>query len=168
MPVQVYPAGESPFLVQGSGVQATKDTPGGVVTAAQLSAGGTQPDTIVIGVASEAFDNLGGGSNDLVANEAGVIDLEDDADNKTHWAYNAVAKVRMDNAAPVRHRVLSKSAAFAATAQPETGFQDLLWAAPGSIDRTVLNVVGNTGATFLRCSGAMVLWRKDAHGVWRL
>lgn len=158
MPVQQYPPNETPSLVQGSGVQATKDTPGGVVTAAQLSAGATQPDTIVIGIASEAFDNLGGGSNDLVGAESAVIDLHDDQDDKAHFGHNSVAKVRMDNAAPVRHRILSNSAAYYATSQPETGFQDLVRAAPNTIDRTILNVVGNPGATFARVSGDMALW----------
>lgn len=159
MTTQTYPPAESPALVQGSGVQATKTTAGGVVTAAQLSAGATQPDTIVIGVASEAFDNRGGGGNDLVGSEAGVIDLDDDNDAKVKWGYNAVAKVRMDNAAPVRHRVLGRSAAFVATSQPETGFEYLLQAAPNTIDRALINAPGNPGVALGKISGDMVLWR---------
>lgn len=159
MTIENYPPAESKELVQGSGVGAVKTTDGGVVTAAQLSAGATGDGAIVIGVASEAFDHAGGGAAALVGAESAVIDLDDDEDAKPHFGHNAVAKVRMDNALPVRHRILGDSAAYFASAQPETGFQDLIRAQPGSIDRTILQIAGNPGATFARLSGDMVLWR---------
>ncbi len=168
MTIEVVAPLEVPGLTQGSGVQATRTQDGGVVTAAQHSAGATGKDTIVIGEAAEAFDNVGGGANDLVGAESAVIDLDDDHDSKAHFGHNAVAKVRMDNAAPVRHRVLNDSAAYYASAQPETGFQDLLRAGPGSIDRTLLNVAGNPGVALAKLSGDMVEWRRGADGINRL
>lgn len=158
----------SPALVQGFGVQATKTDAGGVVTAAQLSAGATAPGVLVIAAASEAFDNVGGGANPLVGNEAAVVDLDDDNDDKPHFGYDAVAKVRMDTAAPVRHRVLANSAAFRASSQPETGFQHLLRAEPGTIDQALIFAAGNPGVALGKISGDMVLWRPDAQGVNRL
>lgn len=157
----------TPGLVQGTGIVATQGD-GGVATAAQLVAVGEGQGGTIIGVASEAFDAEGGGANALVGAESAVIDRDDDYDTMPHYGHNSVAKVRMDNDAPVRHRVLGNSAAYFASSQPETGFQDLMRAQPGSIDRHILNVAGNPGATLGRFSGDMVLWRRDGAGVNKL
>lgn len=159
--IATQPPTDSPALVQGSGVETTKTTDGGVVTAAQLSAGATGSGTIVIGVASEAFDNVGGGADDLVGAESAVIDLDDDCDTKAHFGHNVVAKVRMDDASPVSRRILHNSAGYYVSAQPETGFESALRVAPGAVSSALIDAPGNPGAVLARLSGDMVEWHKD-------
>lgn len=164
--IDEYGQVEKPELVQGSGVGALKTGDGGVVTAAQLSAGATGKDSIVIGVASEAFDHAGGGAAALVGAESAVIDLDDDDDRKPHYGHNSVAKVRMDWMPKIlkwllKRRVLFNSSGYYVSAQPETAFEAALEVEPGAVAVAIIQAPGCPGVMLAQISGDMCEWHNE-------